>query len=636
MSKRGPRAAKSGKKSAARPGNEALRRFRAANEALRAGRPEAAAKAYRGLIRTHGRQPELHNNLGIALKRLGKLDEAAESFRRAAALAPDYAAAQGNLAGLLAQLGRFEDSLPHYLAAERLDPANKAHRQGFATALRPIRFRTANAELRAAAACLLDDDGIDPQPLAPALLSLLRLEPAVQCALAAANDDDALLDWLTGSEASAFLEQPLLRRLLTRCILPDVAFERLLTGIRRLCLTEARAKEVMSGAPGFFAALACQSWLNDFAYAETMAERALLEVPASSDLLSPALLTYALYRPLAALPHAQDIAPQGDAVADLHRLQLREPLAEREIEADLPSLTPIDDATSQAVRQQYEDNPYPRWLSARAAEPRPLGAVLRELFPHQASLRSMPSDTALKVLVAGCGTGKHALDVARRFAGADVLAVDLSRRSLAYAARQARDLGQANLRFAQADLLSLAPGTQRYGLIESMGVLHHLEDPLAGWRRLLALLDDGGFMRIGLYSRTARRHLRTARDLVADCPRDPDGLRAARQRLIALPETDPARAVLGELDFYSLSGCRDLLFHVQEVGFSLAEIAAALDALGLDFLGFEFVDPTLPRAYAARFPQDKTLTDLDTWSSFEAENPESFRTMYQFWCRRRA
>ena len=391
----------------------------------------------------------------------------------------------------------------------------------------------------------------------------------------------------------------------------------------------------MAREPDFFAALACQCLLNDFAYAETDPPH---EVPQGLALTSPALLIAAMHRPLADLPQAKTLAASADAPVDLIRLHLSNPLAEREIEDSLPSLTPIDDETSRAVRRQYEDNPYPRWLSARQTTARPLPEILRQLFPHLAKEEPPPALAPLQVLVAGCGTGKHALDVARRFADSEVLAVDLSRRSLAYAARQARDLGQTNLRFAQADLLSLEPAETRYGLIEAMGVLHHLDEPLAGWRRLVALLDDGGLMRIGLYSRIARRHLEPARAFVAEqgFAADAAGLRAARQAIIALPSEHPARAVTGELDFYSLSGLRDLLFHVREVGFSIEEIAEALSALDLAFLGFEFVDPSLPRNYREGFPQDETLTDLASWAAFEAEAPESFRTMYQFWCRRRA
>ena len=56
--------------------------------------------------------------------------------------------------------------------------------------------------------------------------------------------------------------------------------------------------------------------------------------------------------------------------------------------------------------------------------------------------------------------------------------------------------------------------------------------------------------------------------------------------------------------------------------------------LGLELLGFEFPEEAPRRAYAARFPQDPATTDLALWDAFEADNPETFRNMYQFWCRR--
>ena len=637
MTRKRPKSPKTGKKSSGRPNGEALRRFHQANAELRAGRAEAAARAYRRLIRDHPREPQAHNNLGIALKMLGRLDDAAKAYGRALDIAPDYASAEANLAGLLALQSRFEESLPHYGAAMRLEPTNRSHRQGFAAALRPIRFHSATSELLAAVEACLADPGIEHQPLAPAALSLVRLDESVQHALtlAAASDDATVASWFITPDSKGFRDHPILRHLLSQTVLPDLELEALLSRVRRLCATNESVTDLMTREPAFFAALACQCLLNDFAYADSDAERAALETPNETDLLSPKVLTYAMYRPLADLRQAEALSQGNEEASALRLLHLTAPLAEREIEESLQSLTPIEDETSQAVRQQYEDNPYPRWLSARAAQARPLAAILRQLFPGLSPDILPDVEAPLRVLVAGCGTGKHALDVARRYAKADVLAIDLSRRSLAYAARQAGDLGQTNLSFAQADLLKLEATEAPYRLIEAMGVLHHLDDPLAGWHNLVALLEPRGFMRIGLYSSTARQHLEATRNFVAKYEANPDGLRAARQALIALPAGHPARGALDELDFFSLSGCRDLLFHVREVGFSLQDIAESLEGLQLDFLGFEFVDPALPRAYRERFPEDAVLTDLANWAIFEAENPQSFRTMYQFWCRRR-
>ena len=86
-------------------------------------------------------------------------------------------------------------------------------------------------------------------------------------------------------------------------------------------------------------------------------------------------------------------------------------------------------------------------------------------------------------------------------------------------------------------------------------------------------------------------------------------------------------------DFFSLSECRDLLFHVQEHRFMLPQIEAALKALDLKFLGFEMRDQSTLRKFRKSHPSRRALTSLDLWHEFELKNPNTFRSMYQFWCK---
>jgi SAM-dependent methyltransferase len=282
------------------------------------------------------------------------------------------------------------------------------------------------------------------------------------------------------------------------------------------------------------------------------------------------------------------------------------------------------------VKQQYEENPYPRWISAGpAVAPVSLDAYLQTKFPDYRPL----GRSSIAILIAGCGTGQQAIETAQRFADADVLAIDLSESSLAYALRRTRELGQANLKYAAADILAFDGST--FDLIEASGVLHHLADPFAAWRRLLTLLRPGGVMNVGLYSERARADVVHARALVAErgFAATPDGIRECRQAILA--SDDPLLAPLWRrADFYSLSGCRDLLFHVEEHRLNLPEIAAFIADAGLAFLGFD-ADAGLLGRYAARFPQDRAKTDLGCWDRFETENPDTFAAMYQFWVQKR-
>jgi len=93
--------------------------------------------------------------------------------------------------------------------------------------------------------------------------------------------------------------------------------------------------------------------------------------------------------------------------------------------------------------------------------------------------------------------------------------------------------------------------------------------------------------------------------------------------------------VKGSRDFYSLSGCRDLLFHVQEHLFTPRELEQCCESMQLDFLGFDNLTPATKQAYRNLFPADGSLTELSNWQSYESRYPRTFARMYGFWCQAR-
>lgn len=48
----------------------------------------------------------------------------------------------------------------------------------------------------------------------------------------------------------------------------------------------------------------------------------------------------------------------------------------------------------------------------------------------------------------------------------------------------------------QADILDLELMNQTFDIIESSGVLHHMKNPLAGWKVLANCLKPSGLMRV--------------------------------------------------------------------------------------------------------------------------------------------
>jgi hypothetical protein len=166
-----------------------------------------------------------------------------------------------------------------------------------------------------------------------------------------------------------------------------------------------------------------------------------------------------------------------------------------------------------------------------------------------------------------------------------------------------------------------------------VGVLHHLADPMQGWRKLVDALEPGGIMQIGLYSQAARRHLTDMRGyLTAKGLRGTaDDIRQTRREIMDGVITESSASIMAMQDFYTLSECRDLLFHAEEHLFTLPQIKQTLATLGLTFLGFSLLDGQTWDSYRRTNPADTQGTNLDGWQAFEQKHPDSFGTMYRFW-----
>jgi SAM-dependent methyltransferase len=390
----------------------------------------------------------------------------------------------------------------------------------------------------------------------------------------------------------------------------------------------------------FAASLARQCFVNEYVFDVSDTERqalAWLRASVRSALEGRApvfaihLIALASFAPLCALDRDEGILARSwlKPLDALITEQVREPKAEAALRAAMPRLTEIDDPVSQQVRRQYEENPYPRWVSLDPTPPEAsFEAHLRGLLPR-APLRAFAEPATPDILVAGCGTGQQPIGTAQRFPKARMLAIDLSLASLAYAKRKS-DAAGVSIEYAQADILALDL-ERRFDMIESTGVLHHLADPMRGWAKLVDLLKPGGFMRIGLYSELARQNIVELRRTIAErgYQATEHDIRRFRQELLSKPEPRFA-PILHSPDFASTSACRDLLFHVQEHRLTLPQIAAFLTGHGLTMLGFELPGVTLAR-YHAQFPDDAALNDLANWHRFETENPDTFAAMYQFW-----
>ena len=535
-----------------------------------------------------------------------------------------------------------------------IDPTNDAYWMHFAECIKVVGLpRPLSPRARETLARALEHPAVSPQLLITPIVSLLRSHPALAALGPHMASDSVIGDaerpGLLAALAELF-QEPLLLRLMHLCIVAEPNLERLIVLARSLSL-HAIARQPDAAMPipiEILAAIAFQCFSTEYLYDEADLERddhsillksigekfnAGLEPPLRW------LAVSACYRSLGASESAEKIVRlcSGTALAGLARQQISEPSEEARLRDTIPTAAVPSSGISAAVASQYEENPYPRWIKC---VPNRASDNFAGLVRHSLPGVRLPdaSGESRRILIAGCGTGQHPISSVSSCRDSRIMALDLSLSSLAYARRKTEELGIANIEYLQSDILDLGVLSDRFDLIESIGVLHHLEDPARGWRVLRGLLKPQGLMRIALYSELARTAVVKMREQIAAQGMTPTLADMRRCRAYLRPRLDTlgTPTLNYSPDFYCASGCRDLFFHVMEHRFTLPVVKKLLGELDLEFLGFQLPTVGILDRYRAEFRDDPGATNLDNWHGFETANPWMFQGMYFFWLQARS
>ena len=595
--------------------------------------------------------------MGNTLQELGRLEDAETSYQKAIAIKPDLAEAHSNLGITLNELGRLEDALTTVIKSIKIKPTLEA-KGLFVQITKKIDMKIWNQSLADLVIDALLEPWGWPSDVMPIACRLLKVDIEFEQILnqskvdtCQAKDKVSFLNSISLREFNAF---SLLQAMLSSSTIPDAEIERFLTLLRHHLLKVA-ASETLKGADTealtpLLCSLAKQCFINEYIYFQTAEEidishqlrdRLIKALGGGSSVSADLVITVACYFPLYSVTGVEKLLNQkwADDIKSVLRLQIQEPFEELNLHKSIPILTRIDNQVSLAVQSQYEENPYPRWVRLpKESSKRLFNSYIQTKFPLSVFNR-LGNDFNPEILIAGCGTGQHPIGTSQTFKGGKILAVDLSMASLAYAKRKTIELDIQSVDYAQADLLKLASIGRTFDVIESAGVLHHLENPFEGWEVLLSLLRPNGLMRLGFYSELARGDVVRVRNLIskAGIGSSSKEIREFRQYLLELKDFEDygfAASIKQRFnlskDFFSTSECRDLLFHVQEHRMNLKLLSDFFKDHNLNFLGFE-IDSSVIRSYKNRFPNDPSATNLNQWQIYEEENPNTFSTMYQFW-----
>jgi SAM-dependent methyltransferase len=297
--------------------------------------------------------------------------------------------------------------------------------------------------------------------------------------------------------------------------------------------------------------------------------------------------------------------------------------------------TPPSDVATPVVSAFYDRFPYPGDPLQDGPPPGYNWRWCHEsvLAFVQGGLKSRDSNPgSIRILDAGCGTGVSTDYLCHLNPGAEVLAVDISAGALDVARERLRRSGGAeqvqSLRQEQRSLLDL-DDEGCFDYINSVGVLHHLRDPLAGLKALGQRLAPHGLLHLFLYADAGRWEIhRTQKVLeLLEAGIGADGLRLGRELLSELPETNRLRRNHEQrwaIDTHADANFADMYLHPQETSYDLERLMALIESSGLHFAGFSNPSVWDPARLLKGdlLSRAQSLPPSDQWALVEQLDPD--------------
>ncbi len=251
----------------------------------------------------------------------------------------------------------------------------------------------------------------------------------------------------------------------------------------------------------------------------------------------------------------------------------------------------------------------------------------------------------IRILDAGCGSGVGTEYLVHLNPQAEVTGIDLSAGTLAVATERCRRSGADRVSFHQLSITEVDKLPGQFDLINCVGVLHHMPDPIRGIQALATKLAPGGLMHIFVYAALGRWEIQLMQEAIALLQGSQrgdytDGVKVGRQIFAALPAAN--RLVKREKERWAMENHRDECFadmyvHPQEIDYTIDTLFELIDASGLNFLGFSNprnwqLEPLLGQE-SELMVRAKGLSDRQRYRLIELLNSENI-THYEFFLAR--
>lgn len=255
-----------------------------------------------------------------------------------------------------------------------------------------------------------------------------------------------------------------------------------------------------------------------------------------------------------------------------------------------------------------------------------------------------PQKQDIRILDAGCGSGVGTEYLVHLNPQAQVVGIDLSAGTLEVARKRCQSSGADRVEFHHLSLYDVEQLPGEFDLINCVGVLHHLPDPIRGIQALAKKLAPGGLMHIFVYGELGRWEIGLMQKAIALLQGNQrgdyrDGVQVGRKIFSSLPENN--RIVKREKERWSIENHRDECFadmyvHPQEVDYNVDTLFDLIDVAELEFVGFSNPSFWQLERLLEKAPElierAKTLTERQRYRLIELLDPEV--THYEFFLAR--
>ncbi len=301
-------------------------------------------------------------------------------------------------------------------------------------------------------------------------------------------------------------------------------------------------------------------------------------------------------------------------------------------------------AISSAVARLYDTYPFPPEPLLDEAPP---GYNWRWHWPSAYSFCTgqTPATNQVRILDAGCGTGVGTEYLVHLNPEAEVVGMDLSAGAIAVATERCQRSGANRVTFHNLSIYDVDQIPGEFDLINCVGVLHHMPDPVRGLQALATKLKPGGILHIFVYAELGRWEIQLTQEAIAllQGPNRQgdykDGVQVGRTLFSSLPDQNRIRQ--REETRWAMENQRDECFadmyvHPQEIDYNVKTLFELIDASGLEFVGFsnpQYWD--LSRLIGAApdlMARASELAERDRYRLIEVLDPEI--THYEFFLSR--